>query len=77
MPDARVALSCIDFRQPGFLGIPLDFHRDSKSGVMGDPTLATAQKGEKIFVAALAAAKDAVQALLKADRLTLVTKKFN
>ena len=44
---------------------------------MGDPTLATAQKGEKIFVAALAAAKDAVQALLKADRLTLVTKKFN
>jgi len=77
MPDVRVALSCIDFRQPGFLGIPLDFRRDSKSGVMGDPVLATAQKGEKIFVAALAAAKDAVQALLKADRLTLVTKKFN
>ena len=77
MPDLRVALSCIDFRQPGFLGIPLDFRRDSKSGVMGDPTLATAQKGEKIFVAALAAARDAVQALLSADREVLITERFN
>ena len=77
MPDVRVALSCIDFRQPGFLGIPLDFRRDSKSGVMGDPTLATAEKGEKIFTAALAAAKDAVQSLLSADREVLITKRFN
>jgi creatinine amidohydrolase len=77
MPDVRVALSCIDFRQPGFLGIPLDFRRDSKSGVMGDPTLATAEKGEKIFTAALAAAKDAVQSLLSADRDVLITKRFN
>ena len=77
MPDLRVALSCIDFRQPGFLGIPLDFRRDSKSGVMGDPTLATAEKGEKIFTAALAAAKDAVQSLLSADRDVLITKRFN
>jgi creatinine amidohydrolase len=77
MPDLRVALSCIDFRQPGFLGIPLDFRRDSKSGVMGDPTLATAEKGEKIFTAALAAAKDAVQSLLNADREVLITKRFN
>ena len=77
MPDVRVALSCIDFRQPGFLGIPLDFVRDSKSGVMGDPTLATAEKGEKIFTAALAAAKDAVQSLLSADRDVLITKRFN
>ena len=77
MPDLRVALSCIDFRQPGFLGIPLDFRRDSKSGVMGDPTLATAEKGEKIFTAALTAAKDAVQSLLSADRDVLITKRFN
>jgi creatinine amidohydrolase len=77
LPDVRVALSCIDFRQPGFLGIPLDFRRDSKSGVMGDPTLATAEKGEKIFTAALAAAKDAVQSLLSADRDVLITKRFN
>ena len=77
MPDVRVALSCIDFRQPGFLGIPLDFVRDSKSGVMGDPTLATAEKGEKIFTAALEAAKDAVQSLLSADRDVLITKRFN
>ena len=76
MPDVRVALSCIDFRQPGFLGIPLDFRRDSKSGVMGDPTLATAEKGEKIFTAALAAAKDAVQSLLSADRKVLITERF-
>ena len=77
MPDVRVALSCIDFRQPGFLGIPLDFRRDSKSGVMGDPTLANAEKGEKIFNAALAAAKVAVQSLLSADREVLVTERFN
>ncbi len=77
MPDVRVALSCIDFRQPGFLGIPLDFRRDSKSGVMGDPTLATAEKGEKIFTAALAAAKDAVQSLLSAERKVLTTERFN
>ncbi len=77
MPDVRIALSCIDFRQPGFLGIPLDFRRDSKSGVMGDPTLATAEKGEKIFVAALVAAKDAVQSLLSADREVLITERFN
>ena len=77
MPDVRVALSCIDFRQPGFLGIPLDFRRDSKSGVMGDPTLATAEKGEKIFKAALVAATDAVQELLSADREVLITERFN
>lgn len=77
MPDVRVAPSCIDFRQPGFLGIPLDFRRDSNSGVMGDPTLATAEKGEKIYVAALAAAKDAVQSLLKAERGVFITKRFN
>jgi creatinine amidohydrolase len=77
MPDVRVALSCIDFRQPGFLGIPLDFRRDSKSGVMGDPTLATAEKGEKIFKAALVAATDAVRELLSADREVLITERFN
>jgi creatinine amidohydrolase len=77
MPDVRVALSCIDFRQPGFLGIPLDFRRDSKSGVMGDPTLATAEKGEKIFKASIAAAKDAVQSLLSADREVFITERFN
>jgi creatinine amidohydrolase/Fe(II)-dependent formamide hydrolase-like protein len=44
---------------------------------LGDPTLATAQKGEKIFVAALAAATDAVQCLLSADREVLITERFN
>jgi len=44
---------------------------------MGDPTLATAEKGEKIFMASIAAAKDAVQSLLSADRDVLITKRFN
>jgi creatinine amidohydrolase len=40
LPEQRIAWSCIDFRQPGFLGIPLDFRRDTREGVMGDPLLA-------------------------------------
>jgi creatinine amidohydrolase len=49
MPRELTSRSSIDFRAGGPLGIPLDFLRDSKYGVMGDPTLATASKGERIF----------------------------
>ncbi|MBC7464089.1 MAG: creatininase family protein [Actinobacteria bacterium] len=49
MPRELTSRSSIDFRAGGPVGIPLDFLRDSKHGVMGDPTLATAQKGERIF----------------------------
>jgi creatinine amidohydrolase len=49
LPEQRIAWSCIDFRQPGFLGIPLDFRRDTREGVMGDPLLASAEKGKIIF----------------------------
>jgi creatinine amidohydrolase/Fe(II)-dependent formamide hydrolase-like protein len=40
--------SAIDFRDPGPLLIALDFRRDSSEGVMGDPSLATHEKGRVI-----------------------------
>jgi creatinine amidohydrolase len=55
MADARrdvapplTPFSVIDFREPGPLAIPLDFRRDSTEGVMGDPSVATAEKGAAI-----------------------------
>ncbi len=71
LPEQRTAWSCIDFRQPGFLGIPLDFRRDSKEGVMGDPTLATAEKGKIIFESACQAASDVIYELGKLKKENL------
>jgi len=76
MPDNRLPLSCIDFRQPGFLGIPLDFRRDSKMGVMGDPNFASAAKGKMIFESSLSVAEKVVEQLLKTKRETLTTANF-
>jgi creatinine amidohydrolase len=45
--------STIDFRASGPLMIALDFRRDSTHGVMGDPTVATAEKGAAIAEAVL------------------------
>jgi len=49
MPTEMTSWSCIDFRAGGPVGIALDFKRDSKHGIMGDPTVATAEKGKRIF----------------------------
>lgn len=49
MPRELTSRSSIDFRAGGPVGIPLDFLRDSEHGVMGDPTLATAEKGKRIL----------------------------
>lgn len=76
MPDNRLPLSCIDFRQPGFLGIPLDFRRDSKMGVMGDPHFASEVKGKKIFESSLSVAEKVVTQLLETKRETLTTANF-
>lgn len=43
----------IDFRDSGPLVFPLDFIRDSTEGVMGDPTVATREKGVAIAEAVL------------------------
>ena len=53
MPRQLTSYSCIDFRDPGPVMIPWDFARDSKSGAMGDPTTATADKGRRIVDAAV------------------------
>lgn len=73
MPLQPTPWSCIDFRQPGFLNIPLDLKRDSRAGIIGNPLLATAEKGEIIFEAAvdrIAQAITSMGALKKKDFTT-------
>ena len=51
--DPLTSFSCFDFRDPGPVMIPWDFMRDSKTGTMGDPTKASADKGQRIVAAAV------------------------
>jgi creatinine amidohydrolase len=53
MPRPLTSFSGIDFRDPGPLAIALDFRRDSTEGVMGDPSVATSEKGAAIAEAVL------------------------
>ncbi len=53
MPRPLTSFSGIDFRDLGPVGIALDFRRDSNEGVMGDPTVASSEKGEAIAEAVL------------------------
>lgn len=53
LPRSLTAFSGIDFRNPGPLAIALNFRRDSTEGVMGDPTVATPEKGALIAEAVL------------------------
>jgi creatinine amidohydrolase len=69
MADARTEIgrpltpySTIDFRATGPLMIALDFRRDSSHGVMGDPTVATAEKGAAIAHAAVGELVGAIKA---------------
>lgn len=64
MPRQLTSYSCIDFRDPGSVMIPWDFARDSKSGAMGDPTLATEEKGRRIVDAAVDKVLDLSRELL-------------
>jgi creatinine amidohydrolase len=73
MPQQPTPWSCIDFRAPGFLNIPLDLKRDSKAGIIGNPLLATKEKGAKIFTAAverISAALDSMAPLKKSELTT-------
>ena len=51
MPDTAGGPRAIDFRAPGPVSMPLDVRRDSQTGTIGDPTAATAAKGEVIIAA--------------------------
>jgi creatinine amidohydrolase len=64
MPRQLTSFSCIDFREPGPVMIPWDFVRDSKTGAMGDPTRASADKGKKIADAAVSRVFELAKELL-------------
>jgi creatinine amidohydrolase len=51
IPVTASGSRAIDFRAPGAVSVPLDLRRDSKAGVIGDPTVATADKGATIVAA--------------------------
>jgi creatinine amidohydrolase len=67
MPRPLTPFSGIDFRDPGPLGIALDFGRDSTEGVMGDPTVATTEKGAAIAAAVLHELARVIEALASAS----------
>ena len=66
MPRPLTSFSGIDFRDLGPVGIALDFRRDSIEGVMGDPTVATSEKGEAIAAAVLEELGRAIDAFREA-----------
>jgi creatinine amidohydrolase len=49
----RTSFFAADLRSPGSVVYPPNFGEDSRSGVNGDPTLATADKGRLIYEAAV------------------------
>lgn len=76
MPNQPTPWSCIDFRQPGFLNIPLDLKRDSKAGIIGNPLLATREKGEQIFNAAVERISAAIEAMAHLKKSDLTTSRY-
>ena len=76
MPNQPTPWSCIDFRQPGFLNIPLDLKRDSKAGIIGNPLLATREKGERIFNAAVERIASAIEGMAHLTLKDLTTSRY-
>ena len=64
IPRQLTAYSCVDFRNSGPVMMPWDFLRDSKEGTMGDPTLASSDKGRRIVDAAVDRVVDLSRELL-------------
>jgi creatinine amidohydrolase len=73
MPRPITSFSSIDFRDPGPVMLPWDFVRDSATGTMGDPTTATAEKGERIAEAATSMVLQLAQELLALEQRDLRT----
>ena len=67
MPRELTSFSHIDFREPGPVMIPWDFARDSRTGTMGDATVATYEKGRRIGEAAIDRVYDLCRELLQLD----------
>jgi creatinine amidohydrolase len=67
MPQPLTPFSGIDFREPGAITIPLDLRRDSTHGVLGDPTVATPDKGAAIAEAVLGELARAIEAFASAS----------
>ena len=62
--------------QPGFLNIPLDLKRDSKAGIIGNPLLATKEKGERIFNAAVDRISQAISGMAHLTKRELTTPRY-
>jgi creatinine amidohydrolase len=71
IPKLLTTFSSTDFRSGGPVGIPLDFKRDSKHGVMGDPTVASAEKGARFFKDATNSVASLITELLALDKSVL------
>jgi creatinine amidohydrolase len=65
MPRELTSFSHIDFREPGPVMVPWDFARDSRTGTMGDPSVATEEKGRRIAEAAVDRVFDLCRELLQ------------
>jgi creatinine amidohydrolase len=65
MPRELTSFSHIDFREPGPVMIPWDFARDSRTGTMGDASVATVEKGRRIAEAAIERVYDLCRELLQ------------
>lgn len=72
MPNEMTSWSRTDFRQGGPVGIPLDFKRNTQQGIMGDPTVATAQKGKRIFDDARIAISSCIEELFAINKGNLI-----
>jgi creatinine amidohydrolase len=68
MPRELTSFSHIDFREPGPVMIPWDFARDSRTGTMGDASIATVEKGRRIGEAAIDRVYDLCRELLQLNK---------
>ena len=66
IPATASGPRAIDFRSPGAVSMPRDLRRDSKAGVIGDPTTASAAKGEIIMTALVERLVDVIDDLISA-----------
>jgi creatinine amidohydrolase len=63
LPTYRGPHEAIDFRGPGPVMTPLDMARDTRDGIIGDPSVATREKGHIIVEALVSRLLDVIEEL--------------
>lgn len=63
LPTYRGRHEAIDFRAPGPVLTPLDMARDTRDGIIGDPSVATREKGRSIIEAIVSRLVDVIDDL--------------